>query len=495
MEYFTFLILTLIPGLFGLMRLSLIRYKLNCAPAFGVWLSFIGLLLFGWLALSSGDLPNYKLGIKIDIFNLFVELFILFISGIVHSFSVRYMSGDRNFNLYFVKLGLITSSLLLLIAADDLILMAAFWMFSNLLLGSLMIHKQEWSASRNSGLYMLKFFSFGGALMSLALGVLFYYAHTFSLHETLAIRHTIPPFMQCCVLFLLGTAALIQSGVWPFHKWLISSLNSPTPISGLMHAGLVNGGCLLLIRFSPLIAEFHLFLHLLFTLGLISAIVGTGWKLVQNNIKGMLACSTMAQMGFMLMQCGLGLFSAAFAHLFWHGFFKCYLFLNSGSAILENRENESKKNRLRYLLALCFALPAAFAFATAAGISLDFRTPQSVLIVFSWLASSQIAYSFFNQKPFVFKVLLGSIAPVLFGTLYGFTVYITKFALFPPGIDVAIGLNPLHMLGASLIVAISLIVNMNLFRVLSSPRLYVKMLNSSKSSSMTMTLLRNEYKF
>ena len=86
-----------------------------------------------------------------------------------------------------------------------------------------------------------------------------------------------------------------------------------------MHAGLVNGGGFLIVRFAPLYLNYPGILNIIFIIGLSTAIMGTLWKLMQSDIKRMLACSTMAQMGFMIAQCGLGLFSAAIAHIILHG--------------------------------------------------------------------------------------------------------------------------------------------------------------------------------
>ena len=301
--------------------------------------------------------------------------------------------------------------------------------------------------------------------------------------------------LKWTILFLLISAALIQSGAWPFHKWLISSLNSPTPVSGLMHAGLVNGGGFLLARFAPLFIEANAALNLLFVLGLISVVLGTIWKLMQNNIKKMLACSTMAQMGFMLMQCGLGLFSAAIAHLLWHGLFKCYLFLNSGSAILEKRDLDSKKSGWKYVASLLAGLPGAYGFALVLGISRHNWTTEAVLIAFSWLAAAQIAYSILRKGSIWIQILLGSIGSFVFGIIYGSSVYLIKTIVSPLGIDAVLPLHPMHVVGIGIVTLIYIGINLNLFAVLSSRPLYVRMLNFSQSHPKTMTLIRSEYKY
>lgn len=424
-----------------------------------------------------------------------LSLFILFVSGIVHLYSARYMAGDQKFNCFFVKLGLLTSSLLLMIESDHLILMLIFWITSNLFLASLMIHKGDWSASKNSGILMFKLSALGAGSIALAVLILFQSFGTFSLYQILENQSLMTYPLKWIVLSLLIVAALIQSGAWPFHKWLISSLNSPTPVSGLMHAGLVNGGGFLLTRFAPLFVEAKALLNLLFAFGLVSVVLGTGWKLMQNSIKKMLACSTMAQMGFMLMQCALGLFSAAIAHLLWHGLFKCYLFLNSGSAIVEKRDLDSKKSGWKYLASLLAGLPGAYAFALILGISIRDWTTEAVLIAFSWLAAGQIAYSILRKGWMWFQILVGSIGSFVFGIIYGWTVYLIKMIVSPLGIDTVLPLHPVHVVGIGVVILISIAINLNLFSILSSRQLYVRMLNLSQSHPKTMTPIRSEYKY
>lgn len=495
MEIFNYLALVIIPGIVAVVLCFLKRCTWAKIPTIGVWLTFIGLLVFGWRATVAGAIPINGWGFRIDSLGLMLSFFILFVTGIVHLFSVRYIAGDQRFNSFFIKLGLLTSSLLLMIGADHLILMLVFWTSSNFLLASLMIHKHDWSASLNSGILMFKLSALGSGSIALAILILFQSVGIFSLHEILENQSLIAYPFKWIVLLLLILAAVIQSSAWPFHKWLLSSLNSPTPVSGLMHAGLVNGGGFLLARFAPLFSEANTALDILFVFGLISVVLGTGWKLIQNNIKAMLACSTIAQMGFMLMQCGLGLFSAAIAHLFWHGLFKCYLFLNSGSAIFEKRELDSKKSRLQYLAALLVGLPGAYGFALIIGFSLQNWTTQTVLVAFSWLASAQIAYSILDKRSLLISMLIGSIGSFVFGMMYGGAVYLIKFIVSPLGIDFVMRLQPIHVIGVGIFMLISIGVNLNLFSLLSSRRLYMEMLNLSQSDPKTMTPIRSEYKY
>ncbi|HMS45290.1 MAG TPA: proton-conducting transporter membrane subunit [Alphaproteobacteria bacterium] len=260
---------------------------------------------------------------------------IIFVGLSVAVFSWRYMKGDRACGNFYLRLSLIIISTLIMVSADNIILFLASWSLSNILLVLLMIHKSSWEAARKSGFLAFKNFTYGFMALAAAFAVIYLETGETSIEAVATYPLQLTPTIIAAILIL--AAAMTQSALWPFHRWLISSLNSPTPVSAMMHAGLINGGGFLLVRFKELYLHFPESLNIIFITGLITAFLGTLWKLLQSDVKRMLACSTMSQMGFMIMQCGLGLFSAAIAHLVWHGMFKSYFFLASGAAAQEKR--------------------------------------------------------------------------------------------------------------------------------------------------------------
>jgi NAD(P)H-quinone oxidoreductase subunit 5 len=132
-------------------------------------------------------------------------------------------------------------------------------------------------------------------------------------------------------LIAIVVAAALKSAQFPGHAWLPETLDAPTPVSALLHAGVVNAGGLLLLRLSPLLAESSVALTLLVVLGATTAAFGVLVGLVQNSVKMSLAWSTVAQMGFVFLEIGLGLFTAAWCHLLGHAAYKAYAFLRSGT--------------------------------------------------------------------------------------------------------------------------------------------------------------------
>jgi NAD(P)H-quinone oxidoreductase subunit 5 len=161
------------------------------------------------------------------------------------------------------------------------------------------------------------------------------------------------------VLLVLG--AMTKSAQFPFHTWLPETMEAPTPVSALMHAGIINAGGYLIVRLSPLVAQAPLALDLLLFNGALTALIGSLVMLTQTDVKRSLAYSTVSQMGFMFMQCGLGAFSAAVLHMIAHGLYKAHAFLGTGAAATW----ASKKTDLPVLPAI---LTGCAALAGSAGL-------------------------------------------------------------------------------------------------------------------------------
>ena len=129
---------------------------------------------------------------------------------------------------------------------------------------------------------------------------------------------------------LAATAALTKSAQFPFHSWLPETMEAPTPVSALMHAGIINAGGALLLRFAPVIVRVPAALLLLTVVGSLTAVLGMLAMWSQVKVKRTLAWSTVGQMGFMMVQCGLAAFPAALVHILGHGLYKAWSFLRTG---------------------------------------------------------------------------------------------------------------------------------------------------------------------
>ncbi|MDF1757429.1 MAG: proton-conducting transporter membrane subunit [Legionellaceae bacterium] len=424
---------------------------------------------------------------------------ILFVSFIVHRFSIRYMDGDKLYNRYFFTLSAVTCTAIVMVIADNLYLFWFAWSLSNLLLILLMVHKSEWSAAKSSGLLTLKILVPGSLSLLTAMILISLSTDTVSISILSHHSRQSSTLVSFIAMGLIAFTALTQSALWPFHRWLTSSLNSPTPVSALMHAGLVNGGGILIVKFASLFAVQQGLLMVLFVLGAISAILGTVWKLMQSDIKRMLACSTMAQMGFMMMQCGLGLFAAAIAHLCWHGLFKAYLFLSSGSAITQKRDiniRESAKP-LPFVLSIAGGLLAMMTFAYSTNKPILSLQVTSFLLSFAFIAGAQLTLTIIDNKLHFKKLVTGVIISSIYGFIYGSSIHAIETLI--PNLTMLYGhkLNVIHGVTLFIFVSIWALFNLGVLKKVRDTNawcwLYMTLINASQPSKKTITTLRTSY--
>ncbi len=279
-----------------------------------------------------------------------MAFFVLAIGLIIQRFSVRYLMGDRSYRKYFTLFTFTTGAASIAWLSGDLRLMVIYWGVTLVGLTLLIRLNSGWkvaseAAKVSGGLFMLGWFS-------LLLAVIWLFQVTGQWQLSLALTNEslaqLAVWERTGINLLIVLAVLITAAQWPFQRWLIESVVAPTPVSAIMHAGLVNAGGIMLTRFSPLfnggIASI-----ILLILASISVLIGSGISLVQVDYKRQLVGSTIGQMGFMLIQCALGAYLAAIIHLILHGLFKATLFLQSGSAVRRFEVSSRVSERLSYL--------------------------------------------------------------------------------------------------------------------------------------------------
>lgn len=424
---------------------------------------------------------------------------VLFIGLCVCSFASRYMKGDAKYHYFFIQLALLIFAVSIMIVANNLILFFIAWCMSNALLVSLMIHKSSWKAAKASGMLAAKNYFLGACCIGSAFTIFYLVTGEISINTIIHQNADSNLMLLALVLMLIG--AMTQSAIWPFHRWLVSSLNSPTPVSAIMHAGLVNGGGFLLVRFAHLYLQHSRLLTVIFVIGLLTALLGTLWKLMQSDVKRMLACSTMGQMGFMLLQCGLGLFPAAVAHLVWHGMFKAYLFLGSGSAAQEKRFDLHYPPKLSvFICALFCGFFGSLAFAYVTSKSWLAGDTTLVLTFIAFLTSSQLALPMLQVKPFQ-KLPLVLMATTIIGFCYGFSVQLIAWVMEPMSITKPQTLNAVHIIGIIILTLawFSMLFFKHKTKAIRLPawmlRAYVAALNASQPCPKTVTSHRNQYQY
>ncbi|MES3629622.1 MAG: proton-conducting transporter membrane subunit [Longimonas sp.] len=298
-----------------------------------IWLLFV--VSVGALAAHATTGLETSLGalLHVDGLTIIMAAVVTFVSGIVHSFAQRYMAGSQHIGRFYGRLFLLTLVVLLLTAADHLALFVACWALMGWLLADLIGLIRGWPQAQAAARRARWSFLGGSALLAMALGLIALHTGAHTISQALPRIDMLPAGTQISVAALLIGAAMVQSALIPFHGWLLSSMNAPTPVSAFMHAGIVNAGGLLLARFAPVVAASPGIMLAIVGIGALSALLSQAWMLIQVDVKRQLGCSTVAQMGFMVLQCGLGFFAAAIAHLILHGFYKAYLFLGSGSGV------------------------------------------------------------------------------------------------------------------------------------------------------------------
>ncbi|MDQ0216383.1 NAD(P)H-quinone oxidoreductase subunit 5 [Oikeobacillus pervagus] len=270
----------------------------------------------------------------LDTLSWLLALFVLTISFIVQSYCVHYLLGEKSYRSYFALLTITTAADSLAWLSNDLRILLICWGVTLLGLTLLIGLKKEWQVARNASALSGRFFALSWIILLFVVIWLTQATGYWKLSMVLSNNSLaqLDSWEKSCISLLFIVAVIIPAAQWPFHGWLLDSVIAPTPISAVMHAGIVNAGGIMLTRFSPLFSGDAAQIVLLVLSGF-SVLMGTGIMLVQVDYKRQLVGSTIAQMGFMLIQCALGAYWAAIIHAVLHGIFKATLFLQAGSAV------------------------------------------------------------------------------------------------------------------------------------------------------------------
>jgi NADH-quinone oxidoreductase subunit L len=303
--------------------------------------------LYTWL--TSGEL-EIKLGLQVDRLTAVMLLLVTIVSGLVHVYTIGYMRGEPGYARFFAYIALFTFSMLMLVMANNLLQLFVFWEAVGLCSYLLIGHWHERPSARAAATkafivnrvgdfgfllgMLLVWYNFG----SLDYGQVFEQAQGFAEDRMNLLR----PFggtwevstltMICLLLF---TGAVGKSAQVPLHVWLPDAMEGPTPISALIHAAtMVTAGVFMVARLAPLYDLSPAAMTVVALVGGATMLLGATIALTQNDIKRIVAYSTVSQLGYMMMACGLGAYAAGMYHLLTHGAFKALLFLGCGSVII-----------------------------------------------------------------------------------------------------------------------------------------------------------------
>ena len=307
--------------------------------------------LYTWI--GSGSFV-VRLGLFVDRLTVVMLVMVTAVSGIVQVYSVRYMQGDGGYSRFFAYVSLFTGSMLMLVMSDNLLMMFVFWegvgLCSYLLIGFTYERKAACDAAVKA-FWVNRIGDFGFLLAILLAWTTFGTLDSLAIMreagrhagDTVALFGPLGPVNTLTLLtMLLLCGALAKSAQLPFHVWLPNAMEAPTPVSALIHAAtMVTAGVFLIARFAPLFDLAPVTLTVLAFVGAGSAIFAAAVSMVQTDIKRVLAYSTMSQLGYMMLACGLGAYGLAIFHLVAHAAFKSLLFLTAGTAIEEVAAQEA----------------------------------------------------------------------------------------------------------------------------------------------------------
>ena len=319
--------------------------------------------LHTWI--SAGEF-DFAVGILMDPLTAIMLVVVTGVSLMVQIYSVGYMHGDDGYARYFAYMSLFTCAMLGLVLANNLIQMFVFWelvgLGSYLLIG-FWFERPAAAAAAKKAFIITRFADFG-----FLLGILFLFFNGGAFTDAGLNVFVVTDIYHGVELGLLGVGvaqwialgifagAMGKSAQFPLHTWLPDAMEGPTPVSALIHAAtMVAAGVFLVARFFPVFELSITAMNTVAIIGGITAIFAASMGLVMNDIKRVLAYSTISQLGYMMLALGVGAYGAAIFHLFTHAFFKALLFLGSGSV-----NHATGTFDMRYMGGLRVAMPKTY---------------------------------------------------------------------------------------------------------------------------------------
>lgn len=369
--------------------------------------------------------------IRLDSVSLIMFSMIALLSIIIIRYSGNYLDGDERHGSFIGRITATIASVQLLVISGNLLMLFIAWVITSLTLHRLILFYPERNRAKIA--VKKKFIVARVADVSLLAGIILLYSH-FQSGDLQIIFNGMKNwggggnYSLEIAAVLMAFAAILKSAQFPTHGWLIEVMETPTPVSALLHAGLLNAGPFLMVRMAFVIQASTMASLLLIVIGGFSALFASVVFLTQPSIKTALGYSSMAHMGFSLMVCGFGVYPAAMLHLVAHSFYKAHAFLSSGS-IIDNIRNSKidvpkrKGSVPRILLGIGLSLLVYFCIAWLWGVKLsdEFALLAIGLVIVMGLA--KLLSTAFDSEGSVITnfrvVLLTGVVSVAFFTFEG----------------------------------------------------------------------------
>jgi NADH-quinone oxidoreductase subunit L len=401
------------------------RFTRAKAAAYPIGLAFLGAIGTLILVTSQGPITVrfydpasaasfiIPIGFYVDRLSAVMMTLITGISTIIYCYSTSYMYQDRHARRYLALICLTDFVLICMVSSGNLMMLFLFWQILSYLL-YLLAHNHVHTATSAGAFKTFTLLRVADTAFLAGIALAYQLYGTLEFQELFAraaaapITLSILPGMEIsattAVTCLLFIGAMGKSAQFPLHLWLPGSLFAPTPVHALLHAGIINAGGFLINRLAPLFGMSSTTLHIAFVIGTLTAVLGATMMLVQNDIKKTLGFSTIGQMGYMIMECGLGAFSLAVFHLIAHGLFKATVFLNCGNVIhkarqephfppMDHENDEAGFSRLTWSTGFVTTLfiPLLILLLTHGILRIPLLESQGTVIIlfFIWITSSQ----------------------------------------------------------------------------------------------------------
>jgi NAD(P)H-quinone oxidoreductase subunit 5 len=279
-------------------------------------------------------LPGVGLSVRMDAVSTVMLVLVTFIGWVVVRYAGTYLDGEARQGPFTGWLSLTLASVLLLVTAGNVFQLVLAWIATSLFLHRLLLFYPQRGAAQRAARKKFITARLGDvALFSAAVLLMSAYGTSDIGAILAAARAGVGGSLAVVAAGLLALAAILKSAQFPTHGWLTEVMETPTPVSALLHAGVINAGGFLLIRFADVMLLAPGVLAALVIIGGFTALFGSLVMLTQPAVKTSLAWSTVAQMGFMIFECGLALFPLALLHIVAHSLYKAHSFLASGGAV------------------------------------------------------------------------------------------------------------------------------------------------------------------
>lgn len=376
--------------------------------------------LFNWLVIGG---LNVSFSYQVDQLSLVMAMIVTGVGFIIHVYSIGYMHGDKGFWRFFAYLNLFIFAMMNLVLGDNFLVLFLGWegvgLCSYLLIGFWYDRKFEKSTTSDAAkkAFIVNRIGDFGFLLGMFLIYLTFgslnFNEVFSRAETFNIDESV--FNLIALFLFIGATG--KSAQIPLFVWLPDAMAGPTPVSALIHAAtMVTAGVYMVARCSILFASAPAIMTVVAVIGILTALFAATIGLVQNDIKKVLAYSTISQLGYMFLACGVGAFSAGIFHVMTHAFFKALLFLGAGSVIHAMHEEQDIQNYgglKKYLphTALTFLI-AAFAISGIPPLS-------------GFLSKDEILWYSFANGSIIFWII--GVMTALLTAFYMFRLYFLTF--------------------------------------------------------------------